>query len=79
MIIQSFRHVGLTLKVDSSEDHMIRVKYLSNLVVSDWKEGGVECNLNRLGKTSEDLIDLDAEDDNMFDGKSRARLRRRFR
>lgn len=67
MIIRSFPHVGLTLNVDGSEESEIRVKDVPNLEVGNWTEGGIECNLNRQGKTSDGLIELNAEDDQMFD------------
>lgn len=51
LIINFFRHVGISLAIDGSEDSEIRVKGLENLEVGDWTEGGLDCNLDRFGKT----------------------------
>lgn len=67
MIIGSFHHVGLALNVDGPEDSEIRVKDLPNLDVGKRIEGGIGCNLNREGKTSDGMIDLNWEDYQMFD------------
>lgn len=47
MNIQSFRQVGLTLKIDGSDDSEIQVKDLPNLIVGNRKKGGLGCNQDR--------------------------------
>lgn len=51
LIISSFRHVGISLAVDGWQDSELKIKGLEDLVIRDWREGGLDCNLNRLGKT----------------------------
>lgn len=67
IIIQSFRQIVLTINIDGSEGSQIRVKDLPNLVARDWRKGRLGCNLDRLGKTTNGQIELNAEDDQMFD------------
>lgn len=49
LIIQSFRHVGIALAVDGSEDSELRIKGLEDLIIGDWHEGGLDCNLDSKG------------------------------
>lgn len=51
LIVSSFWHVGISLVVDGSQDYELKIKGLEDLVIGDWREGGLDCNLNRLGKT----------------------------
>lgn len=46
VIVKLFRQVGLPLNVDRSEDSKPHVKDLSDLVIGDWKQGGLDSNLN---------------------------------
>jgi len=58
--------VGISLAIDSSEDSQIRVKGLEGLAIGNWREGGLDCNLDKFGKngmgelqweTGSDLLD----------------------
>ncbi|KAG0137649.1 hypothetical protein HOY82DRAFT_597370 [Tuber indicum] len=37
VIIQSFRHLGMTLPIDGSADHELHVKGVAGLEVGDWR------------------------------------------
>lgn len=67
MIVKAFRQVGLTLPIDGSQDSEIKIKDLPDIGVGDWHEGGIDCNLNRMGKTSDGSdINLDADEANIY-------------
>ena len=52
LIAKSFWQVGITLPIDGAQDSELRIKGLEDLEIGDWKEGGLDCNLNSKGKTS---------------------------
>jgi hypothetical protein len=68
LIIKAFRQVGITLPVDGSIDAELKIKGLKDLEIGDWREGGLDCNLNSKRKTcagelnweqGNDVIDVD--------------------
>ncbi|RPB03600.1 hypothetical protein L873DRAFT_1841203 [Choiromyces venosus 120613-1] len=67
VIIRSFECTGISLPIDGSRDQEISVKGLEKLEVGDWAIGGLDCNLNRLGKTGNGEIDLTALADMVFE------------
>jgi hypothetical protein len=59
-IIQTFRHVGLSLNPDGSEDHEIKIKGLENIEVGDFSREGPELE-NGLGSlTASDIKAVEA-------------------
>ncbi|KAH0606088.1 uncharacterized protein H6S33_003749 [Morchella sextelata] len=67
LIVKSFRQVGISLAIDGSEDSEIKVKGLDNLEIGDWSEGGLDCNLNRLGKTGAGELEWNGESELLLD------------
>lgn len=43
--------MGISLTIDGSKDSELRIKGLEGLVIRDWREEGLDCNLDRMGKT----------------------------
>lgn len=66
MIIKSIRQVDWSLNVDSSEVGEISVEDLPGLLVGNWRERGLDCNLDRNEKTSDGSLDLEVSDDDIF-------------
>ena len=51
LIVKAFQQVGITLPIDGSQDSELRIKGLKGLEIGDWREGGLDCNLDKKGKT----------------------------
>jgi hypothetical protein len=62
-IIACFKNVGLSLAVDGSEDHLLKIRDLPNLTIGDWKKvpDGTEDNPTAI---DDDVLDTIEVDDN---------------
>jgi hypothetical protein len=49
--------VGITLPIDGTQDSQLTIKGLEDLEIGDWREGGLDCNLNSKGKTGAGELD----------------------
>jgi hypothetical protein len=62
-IIACFKNVGLSLAIDGSEDHLLKIRDLPNITVGDWEKApkGTEENLAII---DDDVLDTIEVDDN---------------
>jgi len=60
-IVACFKNVGLSLAVDGSEDHMLKVRDCPNLTVGDWQKApeGTAENPAIIDEDGEDTIEVD--------------------
>ena len=60
-IVACFKNVGLSLAVDGSEDHMLKVRDCPNLTVGDWQKApeGTAENPAIIDEDGEDIIEVD--------------------
>lgn len=67
-IIACFKNVGLSLAVDGSEDHMLKVRDCPNLTVGDWQKAleGIAENPAVIDDDGEDTIEVDSNEDGLF-------------
>ena len=67
-IIACFKNVGLSLAVDGSEDHMLKVRDCPNLTVSDWQRAleGSEAAPILVDDNTIDTIEVDDNDNSLL-------------
>lgn len=58
-IIACFKNVGLSLAVDGSEDHLLKVRDCPNLTVGDWQKAPE-------GTAGESTIEVDSNEDGLL-------------
>jgi hypothetical protein len=68
VIITYFKNVGLSLTVDSSEDHLLKVRDCPNLTVGDWQRAleGSEAALILVDDNTMDTIEVDDNDNGLL-------------
>jgi len=78
VIIKSFQQVGISLKPDGSQDHLLHIRDLPNLVVGSWvlerpenaptgTSYGLDCNLSSDGHTGVGTLEFELQDDDLID------------
>ena len=67
-IITCFKNVGLSLAVDSSEDHLLKVRDCPNLTVGDWQRAleGSEAAPILVDDNTMDTIEVDDNDNSLL-------------
>lgn len=45
--MKSFLAVGISSAIDDTEDRELKIIRLEDLMIGDWKEGELDCNLNK--------------------------------
>lgn len=51
LFIKSFSQVEISLAIDRLEDLELKIRGLEDMEIGDWNISGLDCNLDRLGKT----------------------------
>ncbi|RPB25930.1 hypothetical protein L211DRAFT_866873 [Terfezia boudieri ATCC MYA-4762] len=76
VITKSFRQVGISLKPDETQDYLLHIRDLPNLVVGDWileqpdnasSTYGLDCNLSSDGHTGVGTLEFELHDDDLID------------
>ena len=64
-IIACFKNVGLSLAVDGSENHLLKVRDCPSLTVGDWQKapGGTAENPAVINEDGESTIEVDGNED----------------
>jgi hypothetical protein len=67
-IIACFKNVGLSLAVDGSEDHLLKVRDCPNLTVGDWQKApeGTAENPAMIDEDGESTIEVDSNEDGLL-------------
>jgi hypothetical protein len=67
-IIACFKSVGLSLVIDSSEDHLLNVWDCLNLTIRDWQQApeGIKEALISIDDNVEDMIEVEDEDNSLL-------------
>jgi len=67
-IIACFKNVGLSLAVDGSEDHLLKVRDCPNLTVGDWQKApeGTAENPAVIDEDGESTIEVDSNEDGLL-------------
>jgi hypothetical protein len=67
-IIAYFKNVGLSLLVDSSEDHLLKVRDCPNLTIRDWQQAlkGTKDASISIDDNIKDIIEVEDDDNSLL-------------
>jgi hypothetical protein len=67
-IIACFKNVGLSLLVDSSEDHLLKVRDCPNLTIRDWQQApkGTKDAPILINDNIRDIIEVEDDDNSLL-------------